>query len=479
MKRRKDKNLVKRFIGFECIVMGGILLASCLAIFFIVMNAYANNTTVPSGAVESTLLSTGLATIGMVVSIWTGLNIIQVLEKDKLLELEKEVEAYKRERHILNKRSFLNNILEDQNELNLYIYRKLKESSEQEAEEVSSELYFELNQIEKMFREIYTRRRPVYQSYTDEYYDDIVEKCRKIKDKIKQEMTNPKVYLEYLKIRVLEFEFYKGYTQESKENGEVVSCFTNVIEGFTKIFKGLSEPEKLVKKRYYLDKDISLTIYMLNTLGEAYSKIIETYADDGEVTDEMRTLAKQAKKYFVALEALLESDEIKNNEELKRNIREVYYRNYGCALERISRKIEKSVETEFVYGGTIYEMYKKAVDVVLNGYEVGSKQQPFYTYLSFYVKVMNNYDIKNGERTTAHKAYTQEALFYAEIAEKNFPTVLHFIKFRAYIERDLAIGAIGEKTENDCNAAFIYYNRSKEIVKRIEASENKNNAIRK
>lgn len=149
MKKAKEKNLVKRFVWFEYIVMTLILLVSFVAVLFIVFKSMTDSE-LTSGAIESTLMSTGLSIIGIAISIWAGLNIIQVLEKDKLLELEKQAAAYKRERHILNKRDFLENVLAEKNELNSYIYKKLEQSSEQETEEISSELYFELNLIERI-----------------------------------------------------------------------------------------------------------------------------------------------------------------------------------------------------------------------------------------------------------------------------------------------------------------------------------------
>lgn len=423
--------------------------------------------------VESTLLASGLAIIGIAISIWAGLNIIQVLEKDKLLELEKQVTQYKHERYVTNKTLFLRSVQSEPNELNRYIYAKLSAYADEDDDEVTPEMYFELNQIEKMFQLAYKEQLLERRTLRNDYFNEAIEKCEKNKKYIKKRVRNAGVIIDYIEIRILEFNFYKGYTRQTKLDKEVISCYQKVIDGFSNMFPELKEPEKIIRERKFIDNNILLTVYMLNTMGEAYSKIIESYGAPNVVKCCMRENAKMAIKYYEALVSLAKDVDSVEKDERKRLVRETYYRNYGALLERISKNLDQNTKLTFIRNGQIQQLYQKAADIELCGKNEIPRYKAFYTLLSFYIKVIDNYNIKqlleekNSGQNYDQKGmqeYSQEMLIYAEIAESRYPTMLYFVKCKAFIMRDLTIWAI---KEGKMNVAKGYFEEFQQLVNKL------------
>ncbi len=422
--------------------------------------------------VESTLLASGLAIIGIAISIWAGLNIIQVLEKDKLLELEKQVTQYKHERYVTNKTLFLRSVKAEQNELNRYIYAKLSAYTDED-DEVTAEMYFELNQIEEMFQLAYKEQLLERRTLGNDYFNAAIEKCEKNKKYIKKRVRNAGVIIDYIEIRILEFNFYKGYTRQTKLDKEVISCYQTVIDGFSNMFPELKEPEKIIRERKFIDNNILLTVYMLNTMGEAYSKIIESYGAPNVVKCCMRENAKMAIKYYEALVSLAKDVDSVEKDERKRLVRETYYRNYGALLERISKNLDQNTKLTFIRNGQIQQLYQKAADIELCGKNEIPRYKAFYTLLSFYIKVIDNYNIKqlleekNSGQNYDQKGmqeYSQEMLIYAEIAESRYPTMLYFVKCKAFIMRDLTIWEI---KEGKMNVAKGYFEEFQQLVNKL------------
>lgn len=428
-----------------------------------------NNTEI----VESTLLASGLAIIGIAISVWAGLNIIQVLEKDKLLELEKQVTQYKHERYVTNKTLFLQSVQSDPNELNRYIYAKLSAHADEDDDEVTPEMYFELNQIEEMFQLAYKEQLLEHRTLGNDFFNAAIEKCEKNKNYIEKRVRNAEVIIDYIEIRILEFIFYKGYTRQTKIDKEIISCYQKVIDGFCNMFPELKEPEKIVKERKFIDNNILLTVYMLNTIGEAYSKIIESYGTPKVVKCCMREKAKTAIEYYEALVSLTKEVDSVEKEERKRLVRETYYRNYGVLLERISKNLDQNTKLTFIKNGRIQQLYQQAADIELCGKNEILRYKAFYTLLSFYNKVIDNFQIKKfleeknsglNHEQKGMQQYSQEMLIYAEVAENRYPTMLYFMKCKAFIVRDLTIWAI---KEGKMSVAKKHYEEFTQLVNKL------------
>lgn len=423
--------------------------------------------------VESTLLASGLAIIGIAISVWAGLNIIQVLEKDKLLELEKQVTQYKHERYVTNKTLFLRSVKSDPNELNRYIYAKLSACADEDADEVTPEMYFELNQIEEMFHLAYKEQLLVQRTLDNDYFNNAIKKCKKIKLLIGKKIHNADMFQEYLDIRILEFYFYKGYTEQSKNSGEVEDCYNNVIKGFLKIFHELKNPQSLEKEKKYLDKNIFLTVYMLNTLGEAHSKIIESYGEPDVVSYNMRKHAEQAQKYFAVMDSFIRDAGTVPVKERRRIVRETYYRNYAKALERIGLKIYKNKKDTFDRNGKVMQLYIRAADIELCGKNDVPRYKAFSTLLGFYNETMKNYQVRSLLDARSSKLnfdkrgmlkFSKGMLFYAREAERRYPTNHYFVKCKACIIRDLVVLSCynGEYDVSD-----VYFKKLQKLVKTL------------
>lgn len=430
--------------------------------------------------VESTLLASGLAIIGIAISIWAGLNIIQVLEKDKLLELEKQVTQYKHERYVTNKTLFLRNVKSDPNELNRYIYAKLSAYADEDEDEVTPEMYFELNQIEEMFQLAYKEQLLFERKLGNDFYNREIKRCEKLKKIIKRKVHKVKVFEEYLDIRILEFYFYKGYTKQSKEGGEVEDCYKKVINGFQKIFPKLKKPKDITKEENHLDDNIYLTVYMLNTLGEAHSRIIDSYAEQKIVSAKMRKCAEQAKIYFKVMDNLIHTVASIPKDDIHRIFRETYYRNYAKALERIGTIIENDKKQVFDKSGYVMQLYIRAADIEVCGISDIPRYKAFHTLLSFYNKVMKNYEIRELLSNRNFKLnldkrgilkFSKEMLYYAEEAERRYPTKIIFMKFKACIIHDLVILSV---YSGQYKIAGKYY---EEFYKNLKIIENKERAL--
>lgn len=427
--------------------------------------------------VESTLLASGLAIIGIAISIWAGLNIIQVLEKDKLLELEKQVTQYKHERYVTNKTLFLRSVKAEQNELNRYIYAKLSAYADEDDDEVTPEMYFELNQIEEMFQLAYKEQLLFERKLGNDFYNREIKRCEKLKKIIRRNVRDKKLFVEYLDIRILEFYFYKGYTKQTKEDRDVEACYKKVINGFQKIFPKLKKPKDITKEENHLDDNIYLTVYMLNTLGEAHSRIIDSYEGQKIVSAKMVKCAEQAKAYFETMDNLIKEVKSVPKDDMHRIFRETYYRNYAKALERIGTKIEEDQKWVFDKNGYVVQLYMRAADIEVCGISDTPRYKAFHTFFDFYNNVMKNYEIRELLNNRNFKLnldrrgilnFSKEMLYYAEEAERRYPTKIIFLKYKACIIHDLVILSV---YSGEYKMANKYYAYLKKLIKDIENRE--------
>lgn len=402
--------------------------------------------------VESTLMTNGLAIIGIAISVWAGLNIVQVLEKGKLEALGKEVALYRKERCELNRRNFINNLLKIDDALNQHLYNVFSEIDDQD--DNLAKFYFECNKIELIFQNLYLKQKKVERNLPEAYYNDAINNINKLLNIVmNSDYENMDVFIKYLKIRLAEIYFYLGYIVERDES---IRCFQLVIDYFYEVFVDLKNPQKIMQNRSYLFGSKELTIYMFNTLGEANSKIIHAYLKIGEQgnRDNYPVVAQNVKLLYGSLIQLIEDEDKEDKNHNKKKLkREVYYRNYGCALERINEfekgKLNFNDTIEFM---KIKEQYQKAIKEVLFNDKESVREQTFYSYLSLYYKYIKSCDInnifsklennENMENIQEFKDYTQDAYYYAKIALSLEPMSIYFWKIKAFVERDMVLWAL-------------------------------------
>lgn len=424
--------------------------------------------------VESTIVTTGLTMIGLAISVWAGLNIVQVLEKGKVDALGKEVEEYRSERYGLNKNSFLNNILQLEDALNGYLYRMF--SQMEDRDENLAALYFECNKIEFMFQNVYGKQKKIKRNISTQYYQNAIEETESlIADVIDREYRDADKFITYLKIRLAEFNFYLGYNVEADES---IECFQAVTDYFYEVFEELKTPELIMEKRYYLDSDKQLTLYMFNTMGEAYSKILQAglKKDKAEYLD--KVIEKIEMFYGYAIELIERIPD-------KKEGLEVYYRNYGCALERINEYRCNGVDNfeDKETFNKIKSLYQKAIDDILYHDKEKLREQTFYVYVSLYYKYMKNINIMECLNQNLPKLniiqkdikyleeYTHEVEFYADLAMNVTPLNMYMWKIKAFVERDFAVWAIAKA---DINGAKCHYERLVVWWERIKQAAERN-----
>ena len=183
--------------------------------------------------------------------------------------------------------------------------------------------------------------------------------------------------------RIAEFNFYSGYCSEKFERKR---HFEKAIEIYLRVYTsfGAQLPVYNPKWKYFdnnfkecSNKTANISAYFCNSIGEAYSKIIEVkdhiFLEDNEIEE-----YKKKAVFYCAYAS-------------RWGNRETYWRNLGCAIERCYGVSEQTYNN-------LYEIYNKALNMEAN-------EKSFKVILSVYEKYFNNYlniekvDIKEGRKT--------------------------------------------------------------------------------
>lgn len=339
-----------------------------------------------SQRVESSIISSGITIIGVVITVWTGLNIVNILDKRyfdnleqnvsnlnvKVTKLNDEAKKYSGKFEELNNNvSKLNREAENYQKKFLSLKRELTkfnlELKRQENERKNAqirtdkmrllqEMYITLSDestkilIKKIesdrsdipylkLVEIEQKYRSVYQAHQDKFFMNY--QLIKIANEgigLAQEIiqTNTKNYnrtLEvYLNYRIAEFNFYKGYCV----NIERKECYENSIKIYYKYYSDFgAQVPKFVDNFVYLknsfvkfyvaDENRTITAYMCNSIGESYSKIIQIKNEliKNNLCSIIDIQEMERKAVFYCLCA---------NYLVAKS---VYKRNFGCVLERV------------------------------------------------------------------------------------------------------------------------------------------------
>lgn len=192
----------------------------------------------------------------------------------------------------------------------------------------------------------------------------------------------------YLLFRKYELNFLMGYMRVGVPKYD---SFIYAVEGFIDICKSLFKVhipdvnEKMEIAEYAgSEENLQIAVYFVNSIGEAYSKIAEDASLSGKmgrhgvkITDGV--LLDYAKKAVFYLKTTL-----KWNQRLEN--REVYYRNLGCAYERMDR-LENKVG---LHADEIISNYKKAFSLVVSNKNEKKEriQKVYHTLLSYYERYM-------------------------------------------------------------------------------------------
>ena len=348
-----------------------------------------NNNDLKSGSdvdkgVESTLLATGLAIIGLAISVWAGLNIINAIDRNELNNLIKLSEKKSRyfdkklKENTENFKELKKNATEiegglkrtessfitamntnfksafikelknaDNDILTMRLYKEFSEKFCVVEKNIYNDKWCALLEIEQLFCQVYDLHTSAYKANWG-----LIEKAdmgiKKSNELLKSE--NDELIKKYLNCRIADFYFYKGYCQTSEAK---FNSFYTSAKMFSDIFKEIIPKFKQVEFETK-DLDKELCCYICNTIGEAYRKIIERpdkvrgcYIDGILVDEIIEDVAEKAVFYCKCSIEFLDY----------KKVNEVYFRNYGCALECRDRVNNKDDQ----FNEDIYKAYNDAL----------------------------------------------------------------------------------------------------------------------
>ena len=277
---------------------------------------------------ESSLSTIGLEVIGLAITVWTGLNIINAVSRQEVNKLKEELNNIINRMEDKNKNEFLLELLKtDTDEMSRYYYRKFKEESI---------AFSEIIIVEQMFNKVYEMHsngsmdNEIIIKEVEELEKIIKEKLENINTRYKKRLV--KNYLEFRKAEIL---FYKGYALSDEE--EIEKAYESYDKATKIYFKLISDLDIKFPKYKSVDKlntkkinkyynNYELFAYFANTIGEAYGNMVLNCPESEK--DNIKDVAEKAVFYSkLAVECAKEYEINK----------EVYYKNLGCNYERKER----------------------------------------------------------------------------------------------------------------------------------------------
>lgn len=366
-----------------------------------VLNAVENSEAVSNTteAAEATLLASGLSIIGIAITVWAGLNIINVLEKKEVDACTLKLNAAEEKLEKLGKRSIeMEESLADIETLNgIYYNIFLQEILKTGKDSMSNYFYKEFSE-KKEYRKSYIMCLPIEQIYAQVYLQygersrqkkQMIEKAEKgielIKVALKNE-ENEKLSEEikrYLCFRQTMFYFMIGYMKNRMERFD---SFLKAANGFKKnatdSFSIKLPGEQGNKERNDQEENLIIKIYFLNVIGESYSKLVHEAKLIGKTeTDERgEKITEERLEEYSNQSILYLSECVKLSQNTKE--REVFYRNLGCAYERKDRLLENFGK----HANEIINSYKQAFRLIMSDDDEVAKriQNVYHTLLSYY-----------------------------------------------------------------------------------------------
>lgn len=338
---------------------------------------------------NSAIESTGINIVSLAISVWIGLHVIQVLEKSKfadahkmLTDLQTEVVQSSMERRQMSLKDLCKQLNSLNDEINRYLAKQIKRI---DSNSLPAELIFELAQIEVLFQRIYVAHCSK-SACTEDF--DIFERISRIENKLDEieitdKFTRQTVH-DYLKLRLAETNYYYGY---SKKGYPAVIAFQEAYRIYTEVFPSYCKAEDIKLRNESVTKEspgnIIFDCYMLNTIGDSCSKIIENAPKNAsqEIQTEIKAYDTHASDTFMMLKEIVEA-----HTDIAAIQREIYYRNYGCYIERkkgFNGQGKKPCFTEFE---EIEIIYRNAITICLTG---EFRDNAFYSYLSFHHKLFD------------------------------------------------------------------------------------------
>ena len=266
----------------------------------------------------------------------------------------------------------------------LYLYNQF--STKELEEKTSYNTYYpDLIIIEQLFVRIYETHSS--KQLKDIELENIAEKgIEKIDEIIKNcDAKIPVLVLIYLKYRKAEFNYYLGYITADPQ--KYYNSFMNAAELFIELFTDFNawipdyEPQKDVPEYKGKEENREISMYFANSIGDSFSRFLLRADISGNVIDKNGDILNIDEVIEIGKKGVFYcSCAAKWTNEKEGH--EVYYRNLGCAYERLERK-----ENAFgkYYKEVIYN-YSMAFKSIANYDEHSYRVQSVYHTLIQYLK---------------------------------------------------------------------------------------------
>lgn len=433
---RINEKIAKRKIGILCIVVFFCILC-LLAMAYVnyyILTHLPSDLQFADSTYTSTLLTDGLAIIAIAISVWAGLNIANAVERKELDETNEKIKAaeekIKNEGAKLNQTStqlrrlrFENTLLHKESEELENKIQPLAESTQSVqkslsfmfenallqtvGDEASKYLYQAFLQLDTaqshkcekyypdmvLIEQIFAQQLKIHTSdqLKIEELEAIVNDGIQIIDSILGENLEKAKNIElglvvtYLKYRKAEFCYYLGYI--TSDHQKYYNYFTKAAELYLQVYPDFhafvpqytSQSEIPEYKRDSKYRDISM--YFMNSIGDAYSRFIlyaklswQITTKSGKLLDTAELIDMGKKAVFYCSCAAKWTNPSEKHE--------VYYRNLGCAYERLERQ---EGELGKYYKEIIYN-YSKAFESIANDNTHSYRIQSVYSTLIQYLK---------------------------------------------------------------------------------------------
>lgn len=349
--------------------------------------------------VESSLLANGLSIIGMAVAVWASLNIANSInQKDfdktqkRMSKAEKDIEDIEKTiAPLRDEASGIKNTLRDlflEELLKLpsidiptkYFYRRFSEII------VSDTIVSYLTKIEQTFYQVYM----LHDSQKDanslclkraNYGISLIEAAQKSLVNLQCDRKEKDLLGLYFNQRKAEFIFYKGYENDGYNYFfTALKEYENLIQDFGCTPMPEHNAERIIPPLTDCeDICVDLKIYFANTIGEAYSKIIENYnkiiLNTPSRKDELFRCGEKA-IFYCKCATVWKSKTFEKPE--------VYYRNLGCAYERWDRIFGFGTHSK-----DIIDSFQKAFELTRFDERPARIKSVYHTLLSYYHRYIN------------------------------------------------------------------------------------------
>lgn len=372
-------------------------------------------------AAESSLLASGIAIIGVAIAVWAGLNIANAIERKDLENLNDKIgrliiqsnkvkratdenitetervskqaqniseklESVEKKEASVDKATLLNQMYNTVQDLSTRILiEKIRK-----IETLTDIQFLSLVEIERIFSSVYHLHR------NDYVYDaGLLQEANHGVLLCEQLLLNKNlddVVQQYLEYRIAEFNFYSGYccdfSERKKYFDRAVKIYLKIHDFFGAKLPAYEENQLFPHIKYKeCSKDfLEISAYFCNSIGEAYSKIIQIKEKILCTETEIKEYGQKA-IFYCAYAAHWSN-------------KETYWRNLGCAIER--------------HYGVTNEIFDELYKVYNTALEIRATQSAFKVLLSASDKFINNYlgiksvDISKGREIPLSDASYQE-----------------------------------------------------------------------